>query len=305
MDWVLSPYHLTSRDSVASAALLLGSSCVTLVPVPTSGADRRSLEAAATLVPQYRELVGAWAWSKPLWDAGVLRADCRGATVSDEVRGILAMIEADGAFAPLRAMLNTLILNDDEAYLETLANDLLRSGADPGVTIPVAVALDAFGGRHGLVVGRPSAVSVVEKAEQRLADPVCSCAIPLLARGDADRVLEARDLLRGELSDLRQEMRPGGDVRGAAHAYTRAFELEREQLLRCDDPDEPPPMEVQATLTLASLPGDASLRACSAAARRFVGARGIPAGMPQAPARVLPDVYTMIVKPLGRPVALR
>jgi hypothetical protein len=55
---VASPYHLTTREPAAMAALLLARQVVTLLPTPLEGAgSSREAMAAARCVPTYRALV--------------------------------------------------------------------------------------------------------------------------------------------------------------------------------------------------------------------------------------------------------
>jgi hypothetical protein len=58
----VSPYHLTTREPAAIAALLLADRVVTLLPGP----DRRGAELAAERLPHYLDFVLTWEWSVPL-----------------------------------------------------------------------------------------------------------------------------------------------------------------------------------------------------------------------------------------------
>lgn len=309
MNWAISPYDLTARTPTAFAALLLAERCITLFPSPASSPTREAFDHAARAVPGFRDLVETWAWTTPLWDDGLIAASVGGHQVPEQVRSVLAVVESDPALAALRNLVSWKLLADEDAFLEVLAIDLLRGGVDPGVTVPLAVGLDLFAARHALVVARSAPKSVVERAEQRDAQPVSVCVIPLVVQAHADRVIEARSLLAQELDDLRAALVTGTGVKEASHAYTRAFELEREQLLRCDDPDDPPAMEVQAAVSVVELPGDASLRASAAAAEKYMASNGERAPtttVADAPiVETLPPIRTALIKPIGRPVALR
>lgn len=289
------------------AAFLLAERCVTLVPSPSLDRSREGFQRASHRVRHFREAVESLAWTTPLWDAGVVSAEHGGRSLRESVRTALAVVNEDPALAPLRHLVNAAVFDDDDAYLEALSGDLVRGGVDPGIGIPVSVGLDLFAASNDLVVVRSAPTSVVEKAEQRAARPLGSCSVPLLAQATSDRLLEARAALGSEIDDLRAAIVSGDDPRAAAHAYSRSFELERESLLRCEDPDEPPIMQVQATLQLVEMPGDASLRASAAAARRFVpGAKSGGASVrTKSLTPTVPTIRSLIVKPLGRPASLR
>lgn len=305
---VLSPYHLTTREHAGIAALLLAERCVTLLPSPEA-ATRASVEQAAERSPAYLEFMDSWAWSMPLWHAGLIDSHHAGDDPADDLRTELDRIASDPRCEPLRPLMNVRLLARDEEYLSAIASDVLRSGTDPGVVVPVALGLDRFASARGLVVFRATPESIVQKTEQRLSTRLAAATLPLLAQAPAQRLLEARDSLAQELADLRAAIH-AGDQPGfqlAAAGYTRAFELERESLLRCDDPDDPPVMEVLASVAITEMPRDASLRASAAAARRYFAAGAAAAG----PTTALADladtatVRSVVVKPIGRPAPLR
>ncbi|QKK09619.1 MAG: hypothetical protein HND58_16560 [Planctomycetota bacterium] len=66
----ISPYHLTTREPPAMAALLLAERSVTFMPSPRG--TREEIEQAAAESPEYVRFMETWAWSMPLWKDGLL-----------------------------------------------------------------------------------------------------------------------------------------------------------------------------------------------------------------------------------------
>jgi hypothetical protein len=219
------------------------------------------------------------------------------------VRKELDRIAADPRCKPLRPLMNARMLGEDEEYLEAIAQDVLRGGVDPGVSVPVALGLDRFAAAQGLSVFRAAPKSIVQQTELKLAQPIAAFSMPLLTQCTSERLIEARDLLETELADMREAICKSDAVvlRAAAHAFGQAFELERAGLMRSDDPDDPPVMSVLASVTITLMPSDASLRASNAAAATYVTrSTAATATTSLAPVAADQTVTSLIIKPIGR-----
>jgi hypothetical protein len=323
----VSPYHLTTREPAAAAALLLGGSIVTMLPGREGGPAGGTLDGpaeaagAAARVPRYLDFMQSWRWTVPLWHAGVIGAAWCGEDASGDVRGVCEAIAADEGLACLRGFLRPELLESGERYLEAVSRDVLKGGPDPGVSVPVAAGMDRFAGRHGMMVFRSEPTSVAQRAEERLGERVFSVAVPVLLQASAERYLLARELLGEELEDLRAELagaaegalagRRNGSVAGlasAARAYAAAFEAERGELLsgpKSDDEEDVRAVEGMVVLTGVVLPGDAALTSSVAALRAVTpGLAAAPANAGNLPARAGP-FFTVLVRVVGRKVAHR
>lgn len=269
------------------AAVLLASQMITLLPAPVGGRDAAEVEAASS--PAYMQFMRTWRWSEPLWRAGVICATEDGDDPGGDVAEAWRIIQEDPACAGARALMRRDLYDSESAYLRALSIDVLRAGPDPGVSAPVALGLDRFAARHGLVVMRPDPASVVQKAEAQLADgPGLTVAVPVLLEAEGETLLRARQRLAGPLERLREALlaalaaqgEGGGDedarveLRAAAGDYQRAFEEARAGLAASVPDDEPRMVAGLVSLTLGSLPADAALRATAAATRRLGGRRG-------------------------------
>lgn len=266
---VVSPYHMTTREAPAMAALLLCDRVVTMMPAPGGESARAEAERLAGRAPRYASLVESWRWSVPLWNEGVLCSELNGLSVNEAVWEAHAEIVSRADFALIRPLLAEF--PDEVTYLQALAHDLLRGGPDPALTIPMAAGLDRFAGRHELVVARGHPVSLAQRHEERLWRPLATLALPVLLEGRAERVLEARAELEPELDVLRDvlaETSAGSreaDVRAAATAYRRAFDRVAADL--CEpDPDEARVVFGEVALRVVEMPGDAALLASVRAA---------------------------------------
>lgn len=251
------------------AALLLCDRVVTMMPAPAGEGARSQAERLAGQAPRYARLVESWSWSVPLWNEGVLSAEMNGLSVSEAVWEAHAEIMARPDYALIRPLLAEY--PDESSYLQVLAHDLLRGGPDPALTIPMAVGLDRFAGRHELVVARGHPVSLAQRHEERLWKSLATVALPVVLEGRAERLLEAREELGAELDVLRDalsEVCAGSreaDVRGAATAYRRAFDRVAADL--CEpDPDEVRVVLGEVALRMVEMPGDAALLASARAA---------------------------------------
>lgn len=317
----LSPYHLTTREPAAAAALLLADQVVTLLPAPLSGMDREQVEQAAERVPRYLDFMLSWQWSVPLWQAGVITSAVEGEDAMPDVRAAHSEIAADERFKSLRSLMKPSLFDAEEAYLEAVAADLLKGGPDPGITVPVAAGMDRFAQRHGMAVARSEPHSVVQKAERELGEPVFAFALPILLQGTAERILTAREILEPELAALRAAIdgQVSGRANGAGRAalmaaaaeYTRAFERSREELTGCDEEDEVRVVEGVVAITGLTLPVDAVLTSSLAAMKTIAPGAAVPraarpvCGAPGGSALAEGRVLTFIVKVLGRAPAGR
>jgi hypothetical protein len=313
---VVSPYHLTTREPACAAALLLCDRCVTLIPTPPGPADRTKRLARA--VPRFVEMMETWRWSTPLWSSGVLASAFEGTDACADVETARRAIATDAALSVVRGLagLDDAPTDPDPVrMLDAIARDVLRSGPDPAISLPVAAGLDAFAARHGLVTFRSHAQSLAQQAEAALARPLCAAALPLLARCSAARLAEARDRLSEPLATLRAAVRdafeargaPGRTLRECARAYAAAFDAAGPDLLRPEDDDDLPRVRAgEAALSLVILPHDAVLRSACAAADRAVARspRALGTAVADASATIAPiaagaPVWSVIVRPLG------
>ncbi len=317
---VVSPYHVTTREPPAMASLLLADEVVTLLPVPAGARDALQAQASAGASHSYLEMMRTWAWAAPLWKAGVISGDLDSDSPLVDVREITRRIADDPECAPLHSILRPELFEHEAAYLAALGADILKSGPDPAINVPIAAGLDRFAIRHHLLVARSTPTSYVQHAEQRLARPLASIAIPVLIQASAERLMLAREVIEDALEPLRHELAGLADtsrvnnvsLNSAAEAYARAFADLRPELLDDSREDDVRPVECTVVLTLEALPFDAVVRSSLAAMRHLVGApTGAPAALPDpapesaALAHASPgdsgEVIAMVVKALGTP----
>jgi hypothetical protein len=322
---VISPYHLTTREPPAMAALLLASQACTLMPAPLQGADQEHVRAAAERVPRYLRFMESWRWTLPLWSAGVLSAGEAGDDVAEEIRAVCERIRRDERLAPLRAFVREDMYADPDRYLDAVAADLLKAGPDPGVSVPVAAGLDRFAARHDMVVSRSGAASFVQRAEERLGQRLGAVAIPIITQGEGGVILQAVSLLEESLSPLREALasvaalsvgnreaaRAGSEhLRLAAREFETEFADRRAEIRALGASDDIRVIDGHVTVTLLRLPADAALDASLAAVRAAVkGLAAVAAGGSRVPGSDLPvplreacagPVTAMVVRPVGR-----
>jgi hypothetical protein len=281
LDAVISPYHLTTREAPAIAAMLLCESAVTYMPVPFGGASPSALERAVERVPGYRMLMDSWAWAEALWRGGVISSEYEGDDPGAYIRGACERLLTEPNLAPLRALMREELLISEEAYLNAVSHDLLRAGPDPGVSVPVVAGLDEFALAHDLVSIRPEPVSLAQKAERSLATKIATVAAPVLVQGEGESLMQVRELLEAPLEGVRGAIGRvvraglGGDEQQIAEAtgglteamseFSGAFAAERESIAHIPEEDEARLIESQVALTIATLPRDAALAASVAA----------------------------------------
>jgi len=322
----VSPYHLTSREPPAMAALLLAERVVTLIPSPRAGTGRGALHRAVERSPHYLRFMQSWEWSLPLWRAGVVHSTLDSVDPTDDLFEAFARIDADPALADLRPLMRSELFGDDDRALDELSRDILRAGPDPSFSVPLTLALDRFAARVGAVVARPEPVSLAQRAEARLASPLFAVAVPVLLQAGGEHILRARTALAGPLNDLRRaaalsaRIRPdaepgeravvrsaspttalGAPLRAAASRYTEAFEAFCPALASGRDDVR----TVTGTVALEAfvLPDGAVLRASLAAARALHGRAARLSAVSDAGMEAAddpgPPVATMFVRVLG------
>jgi hypothetical protein len=288
---VVSPYHLTTREAPALAALQLAEQVVTMMPTPMAGTSRRHIAGAVAAAPKYLDFMESWRWSAALWDAGVIAPTHEGLDAADDVRFAFDRIAGDERYAPLRPLMKPRVFEDDRDYLQAIAADVLKGGPDPAITVPVAAGLDRFAARHRLAVARATPTSISQKVEAQLGERVAAFAVPILAQASADRILMLREELEGPLDDLREALREATPSKGgrssrldrAARAYATAFDASQGELTQPLDPDEPRVITATVAATLVTLPATAVLESSLAAMRSLgFGARGAVRGPGQA-----------------------
>lgn len=294
----VSPYHLTSREPAAMAPLLFADRVLTMLPAPISGrrgvdVDRGATRAAVDGAPGYLRWMDALSWARELFVEGVIGSTHAGEDIADDVHEAWARLQSEDAYANLRPLMRDRLYDDDRAYLTSLSNDLLRGGPDPAVSIPVAAGIDSFSARHGVVVARAEAASVVQRIESRMWTRAWSVAVPVLLQASAERLLEAREELESELDELRGAMELAWSdptelpvLREAVDRYTRGFESARTELLGPGVRGEVKAIAGMASVAAVSMPCDAVFRSSLAAARSLAssGASGGPQAGTPAPA---------------------
>ncbi|MEO1715643.1 MAG: hypothetical protein AAFR76_00910 [Planctomycetota bacterium] len=269
----LSPYLLTTREPAAMVTMLLADHVVTVVPSPDGVATRESVGLAAGSIPSYLELLESWSWSMPLWEAGVIASDFEGDDAIEDIRAALIQIETDDRFAAMRPLMHAALEDTGEVYLRRFADDLLKAGPDPAISVPVAAGLDRYAGRLGLNVVRGEPASVAAKQETGLMRTIARFAMPALMQAGGQRLLVAREELRDELDALRDCIDNGDEdeMRSASGELSEATERIADDLTRVTDPEEPRTILGTASVMLAELPAEAVQRSSCLAAGRMLG----------------------------------
>jgi len=278
----VSPYHLTTREAPAMAALLLAERVVTILPAPLTGSSRAKAEALAHELPRFRRLLQSWEWLVPLWRAGVVCNAWKGASPVEDAREACRTLARDGRYASLAPLMRPELFDDEHHYLDALSHDLNRAGPDPGVTIPIHAGLDWFAVRQGLGAMRPEPASVAQRAEVPLAKKVLTLAVPAFTRAGPETLLQARQALSSVLAEWREALLtaagpciekltdPDASALEALGRATRAFASEfasiRQDLEH--DEEEIESVEGMLKLTVVSLPADAVLRSSVSAIER-------------------------------------
>lgn len=285
---VVSPYHLTTREAPALAALLFADRVVTIRPTPLGGESRPEVGRAMDLAPWFLRLLDSWRWSSALWRAGVVCAGFEGDGPVESLREVCEELACSERLRSLRGFAHKELFDDERGHLELICRDLLRGGADPGVSLPTAAAVDLFAGRHGyLAVRAGGGTSAAQRAEALMGRVVFEIALPALTQASGLRLLEARGELCEELSSLRSAMVGlvreslgdgvvvGGEgfevLREAVRRYAARFESVRGGLTFGDDEEGRRVTTGWLTLTASVMPTDAVWRSSLAAFGRLSG----------------------------------
>jgi hypothetical protein len=294
----LSPYHLTTREAPAMAALLLAERVCTVLPVPLQGETREAVEEALEHAPRYRRLLNNWLALAPLFDAGVIATVADAADPITQVRAAAERISNETPWDPLRSFSRRELFTDAEQYLDAFAADLLKGGPDPGIALPACAGLDAFAVEHGLPVFRAGHAgakglggeggSLAQQVEARLGEQLFSVGLPILKQAGARALLSARTTLRPSLSALREAveaatLNPSAaaaqGVRRAGAAYGAAFKEALAAKLNKDDEGGRRLTSAFVSLAARRLSPDAALISSVAAFNRASG-QGRPANAP-------------------------
>jgi hypothetical protein len=313
----VSPYHLTTREAPALAALQLADSVVTLLPAPASGRSREDVARAVKKSPRYLRLLDSWRWTMPLWHEGVIDSAHDESEVSAELVASYERIGAEDEYAGLRPLTKHAATAKPDQFLDLLSADILKGGPDPGLNIPVSAALDGFASRHGIVVARAAATSVAQRAEARLGQRAFAVAAPVLMHASARLILRVREELDGELGALRAALvaacrEATSDAKlddaaqerlsRAAKAYTNAFEALRARLEGRDDDEGVRIVTGYVSIAGMVLPSDVAMRSGLAAARSM-NMRGMGAAARNGAGKqshVEPErLVVLIIKPLN------
>jgi len=270
---LVSPYHMTTREPVAMASLALAEYVVTALPTPAGAPTREAVTRAAERVTQYADLMHLWEWAMPLFDAGLCGTSMSGEDPLDELLTVSRAIDEDDRYAGLRPFMRTVLAEAGDDMLRALCRDVIRTGPDPAISVPVTAGLDRFAHRHDLIAARSHDRSKAQRYESQLATPVMRFALPVILQGPADRILEYRGRMLEELELLLQAIEAEDEqgARVAADAVAIGVEREHIELTRVDDPDDPRVVIGLVSVTLAEQPVDAVLTASSLAATSVLG----------------------------------
>lgn len=286
LDIAVSPYHLATREPPAMAALLLGSTVLTLLPHPAAGTSREAVFEAVQKSPRYLRLLESWRWSTPLWKAGIISAAIQGQTPGDSLEAVYRDVKAVPGFANLRPLLGEMDRLRDEnsaRFLDAVSHDLLRGGPDPGISIPINAALERFSADHGLVLARGAVSSIAQRAETRLGSKLFSVGIPVLLQAGGQTVLALREDLEESLEGLRAVILDtvSAGVVDSARLHSAVAEYVADfshwvdaGLAAGDDEDGQRVVPGFVGLMCMRMPADAVLRSSGAAVRSMGGAGG-------------------------------
>ncbi len=270
-----------------------------MLPAPVDRADLREAHVAAGQVPAYLAFMKSWTWTAGLWRAGVLVAEVEDQSAVEDMHEVFGQVGRDEHLAPLRRFMHEGLAEDEQAYLSALAADVLKGGADPGISVPVMAGMDRFATRHQLLVARPQPTSMVQVVEAKMGLSLVAVALPVLVQADADRLLHVREVLADVLGRLRGaidalalaacEVQDGllvsagvpkeeaAEVEQAAAAYVTAYEARREDLLDDGAADEVRVVEGTVRLAAIRMPADVVLRSSLAAVAGLGKGRREPA----------------------------
>lgn len=288
MDVVVSPYHLTSRAPAAMVSLLLAERAVTLMPAPLRTSNARDLADAAAALPRYRKLVESWQWSEALWQAGAIVPVVGEFDPYDDVRMVWEdLLSPGGGWSELAPLMRAGLFDDEAHYLDAVAGDVLKGGADPGICVPLIAGLDRFAVRHGLLAARSAPSSVAEKAEAAMGRRLFAFSIPVLRQSSGEVLGDVREdaaELLGELRGAIREASAGAGDSGSTAVHTAAVSRaardvqgELGELIQSavegSDRHDVRAVAGTATVTGVALPANAVLASSSKAAAAMIGMR--------------------------------
>lgn len=300
---MLSPYHLTTREPPAMAALCIADEVVTFLPTLAERTDRDEAERAARDEPAYLDMIESWQWSMPLWESGLLSMGDAVASPDAQIRRVGSQIRADERFAALRPLMPASALDEDRV-MRNVARDVLRGGPDPAVSVPVAAGLDRFAVQRNGYAMRSAATSVAQRAESRMTDKLFAFAVPVLLQASAGRIARLRELMeepRVALATAMDEaahavacgepVAPSPSWRPLGEHWSACFEQYRVELTEpCDDEDGLHVIEGMLSIEGVSLPMDAVLRSSVAALRAVSHPRAVSQSA-ESMTTVLPAVH--------------
>lgn len=312
VNMVVSPYHLTTREPAVMASFALARRVVTVLPGSGDGGG------TARALPAFARVMKSWAWTVAFWKTGLLTGEQDGVSPDADVLEAARHMEADAGCFPLRHFLRVHDYDNPRAYLNALANDLMKGGPDPGLSLPVAAGLDRFAARTGCIVARGAASSLAQRAESSISTPVFNAVVPVFLQATSERVLHFREVLADEVAGfgaaiermgLAGEARGDAEVQESASSLTRAFERRREELYQGSSEDEVRPIEGAVSLQGVRLPWDAVLVSSVRAVEQLSGAGAGPVQQQEHPVHtalpVLRDdlagksFLSLVVRPIG------
>lgn len=300
----LSPYDLTARAPSVMAGLLLADEAATVVPAPMHEPPETDPQTGGEM-QQVAFLLESWRWTAPLWQAGVLSPGLGGVALLEQVERVREEIMRMPEETALRRILERFDRTDDSVrFYDAVSRDFMRAGTEPGVSVPIAVALERFAIATGSLLARAPAASVTERLEERGVTGLLSLTVPCVMGASGEGLLIMRDLLGEALDALRGAIDEGVDlIRSAGHAedlnamsdevlapaaraFHEAFRAERSSIMRAEGDDCRPMM---ALLTIGTQPSGTALRSAMRAAsallptrastRRLAGEIGESVGM--------------------------
>ncbi len=200
----VNPYHLTTREPAAIAALLLAERVVTMMPAPAAGRTREQVAEAVDRSPSYLRLMESWRWTMPLWKEGVIGSAVGSDRADADVGAARDAVWQEEALSALRGLMHEERRRESEEFLEGLCADMLRAGPDPSFALPVAAGMDRFAARHGLVAFRSEAASVAQRAEVRMSRRVFALSMPVPRDATAERIDRWRGRGEAALGEARE-----------------------------------------------------------------------------------------------------
>ncbi|MFM9957341.1 MAG: hypothetical protein ACKVZJ_04650 [Phycisphaerales bacterium] len=243
LDLVLSPYDLTARSAAAVGACLLGDRVLTLMPAPESAnASTNTTALAHRNSPAFARLSEAWAWSGPLWRAGVITTGMDGPAVTAALNAARKGIDRDPSMLALTSLMSRTDPGGsgeggESKRFDAICRDLVTGGINPAVTVPLGAAVDNFAAAHALTLVRGTPRSMVgrlEKAGERI---VFRLSVLTAVEADASDLVQLRAALsesaapfRAAVTRLLDHTRGRAraadlaDALGSADAHRAAFE---------------------------------------------------------------------------------